>query len=75
MVEDDGETTSPAAATLQLAWSDVTKCLSWVVGGASPNPAGARAFTQLAVVAYLADGSTRTAPAVAIGAGGKACPA
>lgn len=74
LAEDDGETTSTATATLALSWSESTKCLSWLAGGASPNPAGARAFTQLSVVAYLLDGSTRTAPAVAIGPSGSACP-
>ena len=74
LVEDDGETTSAATATLALSWSDSTKCLSWTAGGAAPNPAGARAFTQLSVVAYLLDGSVLTAPAVDIGPAGSACP-
>jgi len=75
LVEDDGETRAYAAggfSTLALAWDDAAECLSWVPGGAA-GAAGARAFVELQVTAFFESGVTKTAPAQAIGAGGKAC--
>ncbi len=76
--DQDGETTaydsdSPAVATTDLAWDEASGCLSWAKGGATPNPAGARAFTQVAVTLYDAQG-VKKAAAVDFTVSGKACP-
>ena len=78
LVEDDGESMAykleGGTASLTLAWSNAEQCLSWTRSGAAENPAGAQAFTQIAVTAYFADGSSGYAVAVNIGGGGLACP-
>lgn len=73
----DGETkaydSDSAVATSDLAWDDASGCLSWAKGGANPNPAGARAFTQVAVTLLTQQG-TKKAGAVDFTVSGKACP-
>ena len=75
----DGETrayndsASPAVATTELSWDNASGCLSWAKGGASPNPAGARAFTQVATTVF-SQGGTKSAAAADFTVSGKVCP-
>ena len=74
----DGETKGyasdpPAVATSDLQWDEASGCLSWAKGGASPNPAGARAFVQVAVTLLSPQGA-KSAAAADFTVSGKACP-
>lgn len=80
LFEDEGETRAyegGVVATTTFTWVEGGAqggCLNWVTGGATPNPAGPKAFTQLALTVMDPKGVKRSGVVPLTQAGGKVCP-